>query len=373
MKKRVLFIISDLGGGGAEKVLISVLKNLSSERYDITLLLIFNEGVYKEQLPEYVKLKWLFESYPLPKLYRKAIEHFRSLYSVLVGRKAKKLLKGEHFDTIISFLEGSAVAVHSEIMDKADRNVSWVHTDIESFHYTISYFKNTYHEAAAYSKMSEIVFVSNMARDAFSRMFKDVSVKKTVIYNPLLVDEIRKQSVVGKIDKKRFTIICVGRLIPVKRLDRFVDVVSELRHRGHDVEGWIVGEGNQHTELESYIHKRDMTDFITLWGFQANPMVYIKAADVFLMTSDAEGFSLVIGESQIIGTPVVSTAITGPIELLSDGSGVLCDRDVTKLADAVERFIVSPKLMDEYKKRMAECVERKFDLAEVVGRIESVI
>ncbi|MFM5707359.1 hypothetical protein ACET7L_16630 [Aeromonas veronii] len=64
MKKKVLFIMETLGGGGAEKVLIETLKRLDFSKYAITLLLLRREGVYLSQVPKNVKVEFLLPTEP---------------------------------------------------------------------------------------------------------------------------------------------------------------------------------------------------------------------------------------------------------------------------------------------------------------------
>ena len=61
MKKKILFCIFDLKGGGAEKVLANLLKQLNPNKYDITVFAIFGVGVNIERLPQYVNLKYVFK------------------------------------------------------------------------------------------------------------------------------------------------------------------------------------------------------------------------------------------------------------------------------------------------------------------------
>lgn len=71
-----------------------------------------------------------------------------------------KLLKGEQFDTIVSFMEGAAVKFHSYIIHKANNNLSWVHIDLKQKHWSLDFFRNEKDEFRVYRKMDKIVFVS---------------------------------------------------------------------------------------------------------------------------------------------------------------------------------------------------------------------
>ena len=64
---KILFIHNNLLGGGAEKVLLTILKELTPPMYDVTLLLIKNKGVYLDAIPKHVKVKYILSK---PLLYR---------------------------------------------------------------------------------------------------------------------------------------------------------------------------------------------------------------------------------------------------------------------------------------------------------------
>lgn len=74
---------------------------------------------------------------------------------------------------------------------------------------------------------------------------------------------------------------------------------------------------------------------IHLLGFQENPYPYIRKADVFVLTSDMEGFSLVVCEALCLGVPVISTAVTGPVELLSDQYGIITELSAEAVASSI--------------------------------------
>ena len=59
-KKKILFIIHSLSGGGTEKVLLTILDNMDYSLFDVELLLIYNEGVYLHNVPKEVKVRYLY-------------------------------------------------------------------------------------------------------------------------------------------------------------------------------------------------------------------------------------------------------------------------------------------------------------------------
>ena len=62
MKKKILFIITSLAGGGAEKVLMTILHNFDYEKYDVTLCVVSKHGVYINEQPDYLKTIFVYEN-----------------------------------------------------------------------------------------------------------------------------------------------------------------------------------------------------------------------------------------------------------------------------------------------------------------------
>ena len=182
MKKKILYIMPSLPGGGAEKVLIDILKNFDCQAYTVTLLLEFREGVYLNDVPEGVRILALHRQNTIwfERLHRvlRAMHGYAIYHALVYKRMLLRLLNGEHFDTIISFMEGAALKFHSYITDRAERNLSWVHIDLKHKHWSLDFFHNAQDELEAYQKMDKIVFVSKDARKEFFRpiLFAD---KKT--------------------------------------------------------------------------------------------------------------------------------------------------------------------------------------------------
>ena len=120
MKTKILFFNFDLGNGGAEKVLINLLKCLDYQKYDVTLYLLFKHGINLSSLPSNVKLKYLFNRAPF-----RGIIH---LLKLLSPKALHKLLIKEKYDIEIAYLEGAPTRIISGCPDRDTKLFSWIHT-----------------------------------------------------------------------------------------------------------------------------------------------------------------------------------------------------------------------------------------------------
>ncbi len=147
---------------------------------------------------------------------------------------------------------------------------------------------------------------------------------------------------------ERLLIGAVGRLSAEKGFDLLIRAVDSLIRRGLDVGLCIVGAGDDEPRLRGLAVELGQTDRIRLAGFQADPLGYYEAMDVFALSSLREGLPNVVLEALALEVPVVATRVAGVPGLIEDGlNGLLVEpNDVTALADALARVLCDADLRD---------------------------
>lgn len=349
---KILFIAASLAGGGAEKVLIDLLRHTDYSKYEVDLCLVTNKGVYLNQIPSEVKYFYLYDN---NEGFKYKIDFVLAKYFsiTLLQRKRIEKLVVKDYDVIVSFMEGIPVKFHGYILQHGKRNISWIHLDLLKKHYTEKYFR-TGEEQYLYQKMDGIACVSNDARMSFAQLFS-LHVPLVTIYNPIDKDLIVSRSKEFFPDKNKFTICSVGRLMPQKSYDRLIRVASKLKKAGFDVDFWIVGSGYLESKLKLLVAQLGLKEMVHFLGFQSNPYPYIKSADVFLSTSMAEGYPLVICEAICLGKPIVATNITGPKEILGDSEyGLLSEEDDESIFESVRNMLTNDLLRNHYVQKAIE-------------------
>lgn len=368
--KRILFILISLTGGGAEKVFIDMLRNFNYKKYKVTLLLMYGDGLYISKIPKEVELIVLF-NHPQRKRDIRFAYLFRNVFQRWLKYNFNKKINGKDFDVVISYTEGFPVLMQSFIKGENIKRIAWTHIDMESSHWCWWHFKSKKQEKTIYEGINEIVFVSENAKEKFSNAF-DIKKNLRVIYNVIERDAIVEKSKLESVRHEKFTICNVGRLNPQKRQERVIQVASELQRRGYDFEVWILGIGHREKELKELVAHYNLEEHVKFLGFKENPYPYIAASDLFLLTSDAEGYPTVVCESLCLGVPVVSTKVTGTDELLGDGTGILTSFDIHEITDRVEEIIISPELHHNYVE-MSLRKSMKFNPKDVIKQIEHLI
>ena len=347
--KRVLFLINNLAGGGAEKVLTTYMKYLKND-YDITVQTIFNEGVYVDKIQRMVTYKSIIQK---PTLLKKRI--IQRLIKYLPSKLLYKIFVRDKFDCSVAFLEGLPCKIIAGA-PKETQNLAWIHTDLRNYALKIRGFYSNKSENRCYSNFEKVVCVSNDVKKAFIEVVKTQEVP-IVIYNPVNAKEVQRLSRgkyegVNRPAKKGFTCVAVGRLVSLKGFDRLIEAIHRLITEGHEIYLWIIGEGEEKNKLNALICQYNLKENIVLMGFQENPYPFIREADLFVLSSHIEGYSLVIAEAFMLGVPVVSTRCSGPIELLSNGEyGVLVDNSEEGIYKGIKTVLSNEKLYKELKEK----------------------
>ena len=283
--------------------------------------------------------------------------------------KHQQLLASD-YDIEVAFLEGMAtrfIGFHKTTAKK----VAWVHTDLLNLHWTKRYFENDREEERCYSLFDKIVFVSGNALVNFEKLFT-VDTPKLVVHNP-----IDKKTIVQKsketVNKDTFTICSVNRLIDHKRVDLLINAVSLLKADGIDFELWIVGEGDERENLNLLVKTNGLEKHVVFHGFKENPYPYMRTADIFAITSKAEGMSLVVCEALCLGKPIISSNVMGLAELLDNGRyGMLVEQSEKEVYEGMKRLISDKALCADYEQRALERAEM-FNKEKIMNEVYEVI
>jgi glycosyltransferase involved in cell wall biosynthesis len=133
---------------------------------------------------------------------------------------------------------------------------------------------------------------------------------------------------------RRPAVVVVGRLVPIKRVDRAIAAFSaccQTQSAESRPRLYILGEGPLQSELEQLAKNSPVAEEIEFLGFKDNAADYIHAADCLLLTSDSEGVPTVLLEALVSMVPVVSTSVGGVPEVMqmfSEYPSALCERSV---------------------------------------------
>ncbi|ETJ20214.1 hypothetical protein Q604_UNBC18432G0004 [human gut metagenome] len=226
-----------------------------------------------------------------------------------------------------------------------------------------------------YDKYDLIVGVSKAVCKSFYELFgmKD---KLRLQYNVIDTQNIRKQSneyIDMDIKEDRIKLISVGRLNKVKGYDRLLKVCKKLKENKFTFELWIVGEGEERNNLQEYIEKNDLKEYVKLLGFQDNPYKYISKSDIFVCSSRVEGYSLVLAEAIILQKPIVAAKSEAFNEIFGNSEcGLITENSEAGLYNGISKLMQDRELLEKYRQ---ESIKRSeyFNINKIIENIENVL
>lgn len=359
MKLRLMFMINNLYGGGAERVLQTILSNIDYSRFDVTLYTL-HQTLLPPILRDKVTLRYIYshsvegKSTRLKGLFIKLKNKFRLIvYNKMSAKMFYRLFVRGKYDIEVAFIEGYSTRIISGSTNPKSKKLAWVHIDMLKNHWSSIAYKSDLEEKGCYSKFNVVACVSEVVKHSMESLF-DLNTTK-VVYNPVSEEMILKKAKEELPECKKsdtFRFISLGRLEEQKGYDRLISIIANLRSEGLNVELWIFGQGSHYGKLHKMIKEFALEDYVKLWGFKSNPYAYFKYCDVFVCSSRNEGYSTAVTEALILGLPVVSTLCSGTTELLGENSeyGIVTENSTEALYHGMKK-IIEKDCLEKYKKK----------------------
>ncbi|MGC9443316.1 MAG: N-acetyl-alpha-D-glucosaminyl L-malate synthase BshA [Candidatus Methanospirareceae archaeon] len=197
--------------------------------------------------------------------------------------------------------------------------------------------------------VDEITTVSRSHAQLATRLLQ-LSAPPRVIPNFIDLSEFQARS--HEVQRSRPRIVHISNFRPVKNVPRLAQLYHGIREHV-DAELWLIGDGPDMASLKVALHAQELERDITYWGIQRNVAAILQQADLLLLTSTYESFSLVALEAMACGVPVIAPRVGGIPEVVVDGeTGYLYP--ATGPSTAVERAIrllADPQLLMQFKKQ----------------------
>jgi glycosyltransferase involved in cell wall biosynthesis len=371
LPERVAFLLDNLNGGGAERVILDIAEGFSALGYDVDLLVCEARGVLLDSIPTSINLVVLNPTNQLSGLWaalgasgsglsailsciasiRKIPRSFRFIPAIgeyLQRVRPSVLLSALPKSNIAAVLAQARAGVNTRVFVGAHismlvRSQQGLETGRGQFHHMIPLLRHCYLRAAGVIAVSE-----GVAEDAVSFLQIDPH-RVHVVYNPVTVREPVEEK--NKPPSHRWfvpnaapVVLGIGRLVAQKNFRLLVEAFARVRQHA-DIRLIILG--GDESSAEQMAHRKELQELaaglgvgsdVDLPGYQPNPHRYLRAARMFVLSSDYEGFGNVIVEALLAGCPVVSSDCpSGPAEILDNGRyGLLTPvNDVEQLAAAI--------------------------------------
>ncbi len=334
----IAFFLVDLGGGGAEKVMLSLAGGFAEQGLEVDLVLVKLEGDYRSLISPKVRVI----NFAHPRL----ITSLPLLIDYLKQHQPKVL---------ISALEdANTISIVAKILARVPtRAIVSVHNQLSFAEAGRSQLKRKLTPLFIrwlFPFADEIVAVSQGVGDNIAQIAGLPRDRITTIYNPIFTPDL-----LDKFDEpvheswflnpQISVILGVGRLSTEKDFPTLIRAFALVKQQ-YPVKLVILGQGEELLSLEELVRQLNLVDDVIFPGFVNNPYAYMSKSKMLVMTSIYEGFGNVLVEALIAGIPVVSTNCkSGPTEILAGGKygDLVAIGDVQGLAAAMINTLEHPR------------------------------
>lgn len=306
-KKRLVGVIHALEVGGAERMMVTILNHFVAESFDVHLIVFDNKGELKKELSQAISV------------------HDLGIPSVMKGMpKCLKALHSIKADIVFTGIGHVNIALSPFIpfMKRILPKTKWIvrETSIVSLQNQTSKYPKLFDFLYRHSyKNYEVIITQSedMKKDLEENYFK--SSKIITINNPINHEHVKRlanEKDILSFDERKINLLTVARLREEKRHDLMLETLYLLPKEYHLT---IVGSGEKELELKELTQKLNLVDRVSFEGYKSNPYPYMKKADLFVLTSQREGFPNVLLEANVLGVPIVAFICMGGIkEIIED-------------------------------------------------------
>lgn len=386
MKKKILFITPSLCQGGLEHSLITMLKLLDKNKYEMYLYTYREDLSLLPLVPEYVHFKndllnkhyqrnpktmclWGVEA-GLKKLgVKDKAELYASNRKKYIHKQKvnqiKKAYKNTYFDVVV----GNSIGMTSEMaaIVNAKKRFVFFRSSVDLHHEE---------NIELFPKYDGIIAVSQGVKDMLCSSYGNIEDKIYVLENYVDAEQIitkANQPISnGLVQPDNKLILCTcGRFSEEKGFDLAVKSASILKKKDIGFVWYFIGDGVLRKSLEKQISEYSLDENIIITGYVDNPFPYIKMCDIYIQPSYHESYGRTIKEAIILGKPIVSTDTVGAHTLLDNTEfGEIVDISAEALAQGIMTVVEKQK---QGKYDRYDIKENELEKSEYISKLEKLL
>lgn len=333
-KNKLLFVLPNFLAGGAERVTINIIRQIDKNLFDISLLVIKSQGEYKNLIPEYVEIIDLNKS--------------KTVYSFVPFFKAIRRIKP---DIIFSSLNRTNILTLLSKFFYKESKIVIREPNMPSKELENLPFMTRVLTQKLYRLANLVIAQTDEMRNEIIEYFDGLGEKDVItIHNPIdkmYINRMMKdnESPYLHLSKKTKVVITVGSLIRRKGLDVLLKAFQKSLLKDDNKILYILGKGIEENTLKEQTKQLGISEKVVFHGFEQNPFIYLKFADLFVLSSRLEGLPNVVLESLYVKTPVVITNCVPYVSnlVLESKMGKVVDIDnIDNMSEEIDNVLNTP-------------------------------
>jgi len=357
MKKiKIIYIIPTLDMGGAERLVVDIIKNLNSDKFFVKIICLKRFGAWGLELKN--------SGVPLILLGQKRRV---SLFSLI---KLIKILKQEQPDIVHTHLFGADV--YGSLAARL-AGVKYLVSTEHNLNYDEGFIKSVV-KIFIDKLFNKIIAVSNSVKNYIVKVYRAEAKKIMVIYNGVEINNFFQTE--NRLDNaknnRKMIIGSIGRLTKQKGFEYLIEAVAKLAER--NIECLIAGDGELKKELETKVKKLGLDDKIKFLGWQKDIKSFLNKLDIFILPSLWEGFGIAILEAGSAGLPVIASKVDGIKEIIEDSVDGLLAKPANgdELAQKIEFLLRDEKLAGDLANNLQTKIKNNFNIQKIAASYEEL-
>ncbi len=358
-RRRIAFVLPNLSGGGAERVMVTLLRHLDRHRFEPHLVLVEAAGPYLGDVPGDVRIH---------QLGTRRVRHAIPLLVLALWRLRPHVVVSTQ-----GYMNFTLLLIRPLLRSKLV-----VREVIGDRYMAHSRYRDLLHRWYLHlvRRADRIITQSDAAADDMRVRVQPRPGQLVRLHNPVDAAGVtrRARAAACPYEGDEMQVVAAGRLDPQKGFDLLLEAFAGVLAAGVPARLTILGEGPERAALVARAARLDIDGAVRFAGFQHNPYPYFAHADLFVLSSRFEGLPNVVLEALACGCPVVAfDCPAGVREVVRDGmNGLLVPpEDVGGLRDAMVRLLASPEELARLRTRIPATLA-PFTATEIVRHWEAL-
>ncbi|REC48973.1 glycosyltransferase [Chryseobacterium pennipullorum] len=374
-KIKILFRHHSMEMGGVEKVLLGLLNNLDTEKFEMTVCLTLNQGKLRDELPKHIRKVYLTDGKE-DFSGNSVVQKLQLIARRMKLRKLKRnpVLADRIINDTFDIEIGMDYRDYNVILNSTHKNskkIGWFHSEIN-----VPKFQPLVPGVLkSFPQFDHMVYCSHKIKDMMHQYYPELKYPaESVIINPIPIEEIKRKAE-EKLDNfpEGPVFVSIGRLHSRKGYHKLIEAHKRLIDEGFHHSIVIIGDGGEMKNLKAQAASSNVEKTFILAGNQMNPYPYIKKADYFVLPSESEAWPLVIAEALVLQKPIVATNVGDVGLMIKDReTGYLINYEVDEMYEGMKAFLTDPDLVLHIRENLKN-IESQFDNQNIFDSVEEII